>query len=389
MKFFRQILPIVLFLLFSTAVWAQTSTPAPSSAVVLPQQFAGWQLKGEVTESPDPVVADQTNAPVLKEYGFQRLEKATYTREDGGKLDIKAAVFDDASGSYGAFTYYKIPEMQNEKIGGQASSFGNRVLFYETNILVDAVFDKLTVMSAAELRELAGLLPQPPPNARNLPPLPTYLPRSGYRKNTAKYIMGPVTLDRIGAPLPTPMVDFQSGAEVVIGKYGTSSGDATLMLISYPTPQIAIEKLRQINAAHQVNPPPQQDVSSIIKAGDFFDKRSGPIIAIAAGPLSQAEANALLSPISYQADVTWNENTFLSKKNNVANFLFNAILLCFIVVGCSLVGGLAFGGFRVLIKRLYPDKVFDRPEGLEIISLHLDEKVEQVAKAVSSSIKAS
>lgn len=360
-------------LVCAAALTAQTVPPA----ALLPQQFGGWQLKDAVSKSADPVAADDTNAPVLKEYGFQRLEKATYTRDDGRKLEIKAAAFDDASGAYGAFTYYKSPAMLNEKIGGQASSLNTRILFYQGNILVDAVFDKLTVMSAAELRELAGLLPQPPPNARNLPPLPTYLPKESYEKNTAKYIMGPVTLDRVGSPLPTALVDFKSGAEVVIGKYAANAGDSTLMLISYPTPQIAIEKLRQIDAAHQVSSQPQGGVAPILDVGPFFDKRTGPIIVIAAGPLSQAEARSLLSSINYEADVTWNENTYADKKNNLANLLFNVIVLCGIVLGLSLVAGLAFGGLRILMKRLFPDRVFDRPEDMEIISLHLGDRAEQ------------
>jgi hypothetical protein len=361
-------------LLYAAALTAQPATQTAAPAPLLPQQFAGWQLKDAVTKSVDPVAADEANAPVLREYAFQRLEKATYTRDDGRKLDIKAAAFDDASGAYGAFTYYKSPAMLNERIGGQASSLNNRVLFYQGNILVDAVFDKLSVMSAAELRELAGFLPQPPPNARNLPPLPTYLPRQSYRKNTAKYIMGPVTLDRVGSPLPSAMVDFKSGAEVVIGRYAANAGDSTLMLISYPTPQIAIEKLRQIDAAHQVNSQPQAGVAPILDVGPFFDKRTGPIIVIAAGPLSQAEARSLLSSISYEADVTWNENTYLSKKNNLANLLFNVIVLCGIILGLSLVAGLAFGGLRILMKRLFPNRVFDRPEDMEIISLHLGDQ---------------
>ena len=47
--------------------------------------------------------------PVLKEYGFVRLEKAAYTRDDGRNLTLKAAVFEDASGAYGAFTYLLTP----------------------------------------------------------------------------------------------------------------------------------------------------------------------------------------------------------------------------------------------------------------------------------------
>jgi hypothetical protein len=313
----------------------------------------------------------------LKEYGFQRVEKAVFTREDGRTLTVKAAVFEDASGAYGAFTYYKIPQMLNEKIGAQGYSLNNRVLFYQGNVLVDAVFDKLSVMSAAELRELAGDLPQISGSIANLPSLPTYLPRQSYEKNTAHYIMGPVTLDRIGSPLPTTMVDFNSGAEVVIAKYAVAAGDATLMLISYPTPQIATEKLRQIDASHNLTQQ-QPGVASILDVGPFFDKRSGPIIVIAAGPLSQSEAKALLSSISYDAGVTWNENTFATKKDNLANLLFNVIILCGIVVGLALVAGLAFGGLRVLAKRLFPDRIFDRPEDLEIISLHLDSGAEEM-----------
>jgi predicted membrane protein len=238
------------------------------------------------------------------------------------------------------------------------------------------VFDRMSVMSAAQLRVLAGLLPQAEGRKDNPPSLPTHLPKRAFERsleqNTTKYILGPVTLDRIGSPLPASMVDFKSGAEVVIGKYAAAAGDATLMLIEYPTPQIASERLRQIEASHQV-PQQQPGVATILDVGPFFDTRTGPIIVIAAGPLSRSEARSLISSISYEADVTWNENTYASKKNNLANLLFNVIVLCGIVVGLALVAGVAFGGLRVVIKGIFPDSVFDRREAMEIISLHLED----------------
>ena len=263
--------------------------------------------------------------------------------------------------------------MEEEIIGRQAAFLNNRVLFYQGNVLVDAVFDRMSVMSASQLRQLAGLLPQAEGNKGNPPLLPTYLPKSAFQKNfeknTTKYILGPVTLDRVGSPLPASMVDFKSGGEVVIGKYAANAGDATLMLIEYPTPQIASERLRQIDASHvdPAHPVPQQQpgVATILDVGPFFDTRTVPIIVIAAG---------LMSSISYEADVTWNGKTYVSKKDNLANFLFNAIVLCGIVVGLALVAGIAFGGLRLLIKRLFPDSVFDRPEAVEFISLHLEDE---------------
>ncbi|MGA6986349.1 MAG: DUF6599 family protein [Terriglobales bacterium] len=401
MKFLRQICSVFISFLFCLALCdvafaadqaapvavspTHVTAPPVSAAPVLPTEFAGWQLKGAVAKSDDPAVADATNAPVLKEYGFRRLEKATYTRDDGRNLTIKAAVFEDASGAYGAFTYYYSDEMAEETVGGQAAFLNNRLLFYQGNVLVDAVFDRMSVMSAAQLRELAGLLPQAEGNKNNPPSLPNYLPKrlsaanaeKSLERSTTKYIMGPVALNQIGSPLPTSMVDFNSDAEVVIGKYAVTAGDATLMLIEYPNAQIAAERLRQIDASHHVAQQ-QPGVASIVDVGPFYDARTGPIVVIAAGPLSRGEARALMSSISYDADVTWNENTYVSKKDNLANFLFNAIVLCGIVVGLALVAGIAFGGFRVIVKRFFPDSVFDRREAMEIISLHLEEDARRV-----------
>ncbi len=364
-----------------------SSPTAVSSAPVLPTEFSGWQAKGDITRSDDPAAADPANAAVLKEYGFVRLEKAAYTRDDGRNLTIRAAVFEDASGAYGAFTYYYSPDMEQETIGGQGAFLNNRVLFYQGNVLVDAVFDRMSVMSASQLRQLAGLLPQAQGGKNKPPSLPGYLPKaesargagSNPEKNTTKYVRGPVALNRIGSPLPASMVDFKSGAEVVLGTYAAAAGDATLMLIEYPTPQIAAERLREIDASHQV-PQQQPGVASIVDVGPFFDARTGPIVVIAAGPLSKSEARSLMSSISYDADVTWNENTYVSKKDNMANFLFNAILLCGIVVGLALVAGIAFGGLRVLVKRFLPDSVFDRREAMEIISLHLEDHPRRVGR---------
>lgn len=353
---------------------------------VLPNQFAGWQLNGSLIKSTDAATADAANAAVLKEYGFQRLEKAKYTRDDGRTLNVKAAVFEDASGAYGAFTFYRIQDMLEEKIGSQGGSLGNRVLFFQGNILVDAVFDKVTAMSAAELRELAGALPQPRGSAGKLPTLRNYLPMRGYQKNSEKYATGPAALDRMKAPLASSVVDFKSDVEVVLAKYAAEAGDATLMLIEYPTPQIAAEKLRQIEAAHQVTAQ-QPGTAPIVDVGPFFDKRTGPIVVIAAGPLSHREAEAMLGSISYDADVTWNENTYLDKKNNLANLLFNVIVLCGIVIGLALVVGIGFGGVRILLKKIFPGRVFDRTEAMEIISLHLEEEVREVREEVQEVLR--
>jgi len=375
------------FVLFLASLAYGLDTP---TAPLLPKQFGGWQMAGSVQTSKDPAQADPVNSALLKEYGFTDLAAATYTRDDGRKVRLKAARFGDTSGAYGAFTFYKMPQMQTAQIGDQGAALNERVLFYRGNILVDADFGKWTAMSAAELRELASVLPLPAGSTRNLPGLPAYLPTQSYVKNSAKYVVGAVGLEKINAPLPAPLVDFAASPEVVLGNYSSGGGQATLMLISYPTPQIAAEHLRRINAAIQPGTQSRADGAFPADAGRVLTKRTGPIVVVASGPLSASEATSLVASVNYDADVTWNENTSFSKKDNLANLLVNIILLCGILMGLALVAGIAFGGIRIIVKRLLPERVFDRPEGMEFISLHLsDNRSRPQDSRVSSSIKAS
>jgi hypothetical protein len=354
---------------------------------ILPPQFAGWHISGSTKTSKDPSVADSVNAALLKEYGLTDFESGTYIRDDGHKVALKAIRFADASGAYGAFTYYKMPQMLKESIPDQGSSLNERVLFYRGNIVVDAVFEKLSAMSAAELRDLSEALPQPVGNTGNLPILPQYLPKSGYVKNTAKYVVGPVGLEKISAPLSALMVDFNANAEVVLGNYQTADGIATLMLIAYPTPQLAAEHLRRIDAANQASAQPENG-SPIAIAGPIFDKRTGPMVVIATGTISQGEARALLSSVNYEADVTWNENTYQGKKNNIGNLLLNVFLLCGILIVFASVAGLAFGGIRIFFNHILPEKVLHREKDTDFISLNLSEGQDgDSGSKVSPSIK--
>jgi len=352
---------VVVLVLFCFGICAAAEQPQP----FLPNQFGGWQIAGGPRISDDAATADPVYAAALKEYGFNELESATYTRPDR-KLTVKAARFGDATGAYGAFTFYKTEGMQTEKIGDLGASAGSKVLFYRGNVLVEADFDRVTAMSAAELRELAAALPQPTGNNSKLPTLPTYLPRQNYIAHSAKYVGGPVAYSNIKAPLPEEVVDFQRGAELVLGRYSMPKGVATLVLVAYPTPQIAGDRLRAIESWIKGS-----GCSASGSGCDFFGKRSGPIVAVVTGAVSPTEAQSLLAGISYDADVTWNEATSLSKKDNIGNLIIAAFTLIGILMLIALAIGFAFGGVRILLQRFFPKRWFGRPGDVEIIRLNL------------------
>ena len=172
-------------------VVAAASLFAADNQNFLPQSFAGWTQSGPVKIVTDPAQVDAAYPAVLKEYGFVESETASYTRDDGRKLTVKAAKFNDATGSYGAFTFYRQPAMKTEQIGSKSASANERILFFRDNILVDTNFSLTNEMSASELRELAGMLPEAKGTAANFPSLPNYLPKDGAVENSAKYVLGP------------------------------------------------------------------------------------------------------------------------------------------------------------------------------------------------------
>jgi hypothetical protein len=359
---------------------AANQAPANQAPAILPPNFAGWQMQGIAVTGKDPAAADPTSPAILKEYGFSDFSSATYTSDDGRTLKVHAMRFADASGAFGAYTFYLTPEMTKEQVGDrfaldlQGASLGRRVLFYRGHILVDAQFSQESVMSMEQLRELAGALPRPGGSAGNLPEFIKFMPQPAYIVNTLKYAMGPAALSALAPPVPAELVDFGVSSEVSLGRYSTDSGEATLMLISYPTPQLAAAHLGRIeNAFHLAKP--QEGGSSFESAGSFSARRTGPIIAIVAGPTSTRDAKSLLGLVNWEANVTWNTPSESGQVRELYSLVLNIVVLCAILGGLAIVAGVAFGGIRILMKRWFPEKVFDRPENMEFISLRLTETV--------------
>jgi hypothetical protein len=337
---------------------------AADNPAFLPKSFAGWIQTGQPQITTDAAQADAAYPAVLKEYGFTDAETATYSRDDGRKLIIKAARFADATGAYGAFTFYRQPVMRTEEIGTKAASANNQVLFFRSSVLVEANFDRISAMSASELRDLAAVLPAAKGTADNLPTLPEYLPKKDAVENSAKYVLGPQALLAAKLPLTAEQVDFAFQPEVLTQDYTSKSGDLTLTLLDYPTPQIAGERLRALQGAQK-------------GSNNFLQRRTGPILEVVTGAVGSSEAQQLLNSVNYEAEVTWSEATSLSKRDNIGNLIVAVFALIGIILLISVIFGVFFGGIRLVVKRFFPNRVFDRPEEMEIIQLHLEEPTDR------------
>ena len=83
-------------------------------------------------------------------------------------------------------------------------------------------------------------------------------------------------------------------------------------------------------------------------------RRSGPLVAVVTGATGSDAAHALLNSVNYEAEVTWDEATSVSKRDNIGNLIVAVFSLIGILLLISVIFGVFFGGIRVLLRRLFP-----------------------------------
>jgi hypothetical protein len=327
------------------------SSPAP--AALLPDSFAGWVAAEPLKTLTDAAQADPTNAAALKEYDFTDAALAGY-RRSGETLSLRALRFHDASGAYGAYSFYRQNGWPKEEIGSGATSNHNRVLFWLGNIVVDANFSHIGPMSGSELRELAGHLSIPGGNREIAPPILSDLPKDSLDGQTTHYALGPVGYAGAGGVLPPDLVGFDRGAEAVTANYTLRSNTATLTIINYPTPQMAAAQESRIRAyiqaGNQAQPPWPQPLKDSDQAS-LEVRRSGPLLALVSGDVIPDEAHKLLAMVHYDADLT----TIPAPPGDsdvakTAKLLMGIVALVIIGASAAILLGFFLGGGRALYR---------------------------------------
>lgn len=344
----------------------------PVPKPLLPDSFAGWVATETPKKLLDAALADADNAAALKEYEFTDAVVASYKREDE-TLTLHAIRFHDASGAYGAYSFYRHNGWPKEDIGSGATSNHNRVLFWIGNALVDANFSHVGPMSGSELRELAGQIPVPEGTKALAPPLLSDLPKGSLDGQTTHYAVGPAGYAGAGGVLPPELVGFDRDAETITANYSLTSGPATLTIIDYPTPPIAIAQEAKIRAylkaGSQANPPwPKPLVDSDLASLEV--RRSGPLVAIVSGDAIPDESHKLLATVHYDADLMSIPQPTQSEVSKTSQLLLGIASLVIIGGSAALLLGVFLGGFRALY-RVARGKPASSMFEAEFTSLHL------------------
>lgn len=371
MRIFRHRLAALLLMggvLFGqAAVQEKPASVALVPASLLPKVFAGWVQQPDAKAGTSPAQADPKNADIFKESGFTDFASARYTQA-GREIKVQAFRFTDGTGAYAAYTLLRPEDLAPERFcekNGNSGSAGSEVFIQCTNVLLHVELDKVTAMTAAQMRSLVAAIPKLEGNSGAPPNLPAQLAEN--LRPGVRYALGTAGYARTASPVAAGLIDFGRNPEIVVAHFRALDGQATAVLLSYPTPNIAKQELQRLDEFARTR------THAAAGLDTFLTKRTGPIVAVVVGEIAEGEAREMLARVNYDANLSWTEATGLEPKNNVANLLVNVIYLCFIVVGFTLVGGVAFGGIRVLSRRYFPGRFGDRPENAEIIRLKLND----------------
>lgn len=292
---------------------------ASLEAAVLPETFGSYSRQS--------VSAIQLQQPeVWLEFELKSSERAVYSRPDGRSATIESYGFADPTGAYAAHQWQRRGQPHNNYL----------LVVAEGELAPD------------ELGKLKGALPNQ--ISSSLPALTGYLPAKGRVFASERYVLGSTALAAFEPRLPGHVVDFNLGAEAQIARYKRGSSEVQLVLVSYPTPQMAAKRL----AGYQ----------GLAEAAVV---RKGPLVAVAF-PRTPA-ADALLSEIAYEPKITWAEAVSSDTPQDAANMILAIFVLAGVLIGASVLFGLAFGGFRVAKGRF---GMRDASEGFT--SLNLDGK---------------
>jgi hypothetical protein len=346
--------------------------PAPAQGL-LPSSFAGWSgsptagLAPPVNHNGDKTtqfVAD-AHAATQQEYGFVSGEHANYIRGSDA-LAVNLYQMKDPSGAYGLYSYLRTTDMPGAGLAEHSSMSHERALVLVGNLVLE-IQGKNVPRANADLKALAAAV-APRSESGLLPTLQQHVPTNGFVDRTDKYVLGPATLNQVFPLAEGDWLGFSEGAEAETAKYRVNGRELDLVIADFPTPQTAAKKLAALEKQFNVN-----GSRAGSNPGPLFAKRDITLLAIVSGATTQEEAGAILNQISSRTEVTWNEPTFQFKEPGIGVMIVGAIMGTGAICLFAIIAGLAFGGFRLVVKRV-TNRVFDRPDQVQVLQLGLSSK---------------
>ena len=302
---------------------------------------------------------DASDAAAMTEDGLRRFARSEYAAANAlPQGTVTVYKFFDASGAVAAYDYFRRPGMRAEKVGDDAVSNGDELLMRSGANVVVGHFRLDHEAMIALTRELIAGLPKVGGSAGIAPMLPTLVPAKGIDAESLRYALGPAGYRAMGGVLPAQMVGFDKNAETVTAR---TKGGGVLTLLLYPTPEIAGDHERAIEALAK------QPGTTL--AGTVKMRREGPLLLLTTGAWTAAEAQKMVDGIHLRSEVTWDKPVpldFATEVRKTFTLLESIAIFCAISALAMLVLGLFLGYGRALVRVMQGKPAASEPEFLRI-----------------------
>jgi hypothetical protein len=346
----------------------------PASAQgVLPTSFGGWSGSVQMGLAP-PVFQNGGHASAdvaarqeaaRREYGFVSGESADYKRGTEN-IEVNLYKMKDPSGAYGLYSYLRTTDMPHAAFSEHSSMSREHALVLVGNLVLEAEGRDLS-KSNADLKALVAAV-SPRAESGLLPTIGDHLPTKGFIDRTDKYVLGPETLYQLFPLANGDWLGFSQGAEAETAKYRVNGRELNMVIADFPTPQTAAKKIAELQKQFNVN-----DSNGAGNSKPLYARRSLTLVAIVSGAATKKDADAVLDQIESGTQITWNEPTFQFKEPGIGMMIVGAIMGTGVICLFAIIAGLAFGGVRLVVKRV-TNKVFDRPDQVQVLQLGLSSK---------------
>ena len=218
----------------------------PVPKALLPEAFAGWVA----AEAPKSLpMQPRPTRPTQRPSRSTTLPTAHWpaTSASGETLSLRALRFHDASGAYGAYTFYRQNGWPKEEIGvGRNLKPQPRALLAGQHRGGRKFLSHRPHVRRRSCASWPASCPFPKGTGRSCRRFWLFCPRQSLDGQTTHYAVGPASYAGAGGVLPLELVGFDRGAETVTANYSLRSGPATLTIIDYPTPQMAMAQETKI-----------------------------------------------------------------------------------------------------------------------------------------------
>ena len=308
----------------------------------------------------EPQPYEPPEAEILREFGLEESEEAEYRADDGRSVSVRAMQFYDDTGAFAAFSWLRPSGAAEAERGERAVEKGDSILIHFANYVVSLEGD---TPDEEDIEIALAYLPRPKPTAD--PPVLQYVPEADLVPDSGRHILGPVSLERLAPELSPSVVGFHFGTEGHYGRYSTPAGEMRMVIWTYPSNPIA---RGQAEAFH--------GVPAVVA------KQDGPLIAAVLDPSAPDEAQRLLARVRYRAEVTQHVEE-PKRHDNLRNIILDTFILCGLLAGLMVLGGVLVAVTRRVAGRLAPDSILAAPHGPDMQRLGIDELGHQSPQADS------